>query len=232
MSILHSSRAPWLMLTAFAFCAMTFFSLAVGRDVGLVAALFNPESPVTLKDEVQRLIARWGEKGDVSESGPETAMDQTGQAATAQPEASPVFRSPVQPPAPSAPLPAPPAPSPPPAQPDGPGRLLSHSFSPAESGLEAVFRADRPLPQPKLFFIGEPARWVVDIPGNWRNMARFNNTLADGFIRQVVLGEHAGYLRIVFHYRNGDQPHPAQAPTIARQDNSLTVTIAGPGEDG
>ncbi len=228
MSILHSSRAPWLMLIAFAFCAMSFFSVAVGRDVGLVVALFNPESPVTLKDEVQRLLARWGEKDDVAESGHNATIDQTGQIATSRPVASPVFRSPVQPPPTTTPLPDPPALSPPPAQPDGPGRLLSHSFSPVESGFQAVFRADRPMPQPKYFFIGDPARWVVDIPGEWRNTARFNNAITNGFIRQVVLGEHDGYLRIVFHFRNSDISQPASPPSFSRQDSSLTVAVTSP----
>ncbi|PTN35971.1 AMIN domain-containing protein [Desulfonatronum sp. SC1] len=232
MSVLHSSRAPWLMLIAFAFCAMTFFSLAVGRDVGLVVALFNPESQVTLKDEVQRLITRWGDKSDISESEHNATIDLTGQATTVRPDASPVFRSPVQPPPTTATLPDLPVPSPPPAQPNGPGRLLSHSFSPVEKGFQAVFRADRPVPKPKYFFIGEPARWVVDIPGEWRNTARFNNAISNGFIRQVVLGEHDGYLRIVFHYRNGDLPHPAHSPDLVLHNKDLTVTIVRPDADG
>jgi hypothetical protein len=231
MSILHSPRAPWLMLIAFAFCAMTFFSVAVGRDVGLVTALFNPESPVTLQDEVQRLITRWREKKHVSESEHDATIGQPGQETAARPDASPVFRSPVQPPPATTPLPNPTALSPLPAQSDGPGRLLSHSFSPVESGFQAVFRADRPVPQPKYFFIGNPARWVVDIPGEWRNTARFNNAIDNGFIRQVVLGEHGDYLRIVFHYRSRDLPRPAHSPDLARRDNDLSVTIAKPSEN-
>lgn len=228
MSILHSSRAPWLMLIAFTFCAMTFFSLAVGRDVGLVAALFNPESPVTLKDEVQRLVTRWWEDDRTAPPAPE----QVEQARADMPPASPTFRSQVQHPPPAVSPPEPPAPSPEPARADEPGRLLSHSFSQVESGFQGGFRADRPVPQPRHFFLGDPARWVVDIPGNWRNMARFNNTIDTGFIRQVVLGEHDGYLRIVFHFRNRDMSRPASPPAFSHLGDSLTVTIARPDDDG
>ena len=230
MSILHSSRAPWLMLIAFALCAMAFFSLAVGRDVRLVSALFDPKSEVTLKEEVQRLMTSWT-RGDHTQQAHDPALDQVEEAPTESPLSSPTFRSQVQHSPAIVSPPTPPAPSPPPVRAEEPGRLLSHSFSQVESGFQAEFRADRPVPQPRYFFLGEPARWVVDIPGNWRNTARFNNTISNGFIRQVVLGEHDGYLRIVFHFRNTDLSQPAP-PTFSRQDSSLTVAINSPDDNG
>ncbi|WP_045219012.1 AMIN domain-containing protein [Desulfonatronum thioautotrophicum] len=234
MSALHSPRAPWLMLLAFILCAMTFFSLAVGRDVGLVAALFDPQSEVTLKEEIQRLVSRWGGQEGVVEQDVGALLPNDGPTTASGAEAVPVFRAPIQqPPAPepspgSPDAPGPPSPSP---QPDGPGNVLNHSFSQVEGGFEAIFQADRPIPRPNVFFIGAPARWVVDIPGDWRNMARFNNNIADGFIRQVVLGEHDDYLRIVFHYRNRELLRPAQPPALSRQDNSLAVTLTPPNDN-
>ena len=219
MSALHSPRAPWLMLLAFILCAMTFFSLAVGRDVGLVAALFDPQSEVTLKEEIQRLVSSWGGQEGVVEQDVGALLRNDGPTTASGAEAVPVFRAPIQPP---------PAPEPSPGSPDAPGNVLNHSFSQVEGGFEAIFQADRPIPRPNVFFIGAPARWVVDIPGDWRNMARCNNTIADGFIRQVVLGEHDDYLRIVFHYRNRELHRPAQPPAFSRQDNSLAVTLTPP----
>lgn len=219
------------MLLVFILCAMTFFSLAVGRDVGLVSALFDPQSEVTLKEEVQRLVSLWRGQENMDEQDLATLSQLAGPAITDSPEAAPVFRAPIeQPPTPGpspdiSDTPAPHSPSP---QPDAPGNVMAHSFNQVESGFEAIFQADRPIPAPNVFFIGAPARWVVDIPGDWRNMARFNNTIADGFIRQVALGEHDDYLRIVFHYRNRELLRPAQPPAFSRRDNSLTVTLTTP----
>ena len=229
MSVLHSPRAPWLMLVVFVLCAMTFFSLAVGRDVGLVTALFNPESPVTFREEVQRLYTRWREGAHTEHASAPTA-EHLGQGKAQTPVASPSFRSTVRHPPPASSS-EPPDSSAPQDHEGEAGRLLSHSFSQIESGFQAGFRANRRVPRPKHFFLGQPARWVVDIPGKWRNMARFNNTIASGFIHQVILGEHEDYLRIVFHFRNKDLSRPEHTLDIARQDNDLTVTISMPDGD-
>ncbi len=223
MSILHSSRAPWILLILFCIAAGTFFVLAAGRDVGLLPEVVSDKKRPTVLGELRRAIT-WGEhavvdaeKAMVHKAG--EAMEHAGQKLEGWAGAT---RD--EDPAPASPAPAA-APTPPRTAKDTPGRLLSHDFALAEEGFMAAFTTNLPAPQPRVFFIADPARWVVDVPGTWKNTARFNNTMSDGFISRVVLGEHDTYLRIVFHFRDITRLQPDRPPTITLEDQGLVVLI-------
>jgi hypothetical protein len=229
MSILHSSRAPWILLILFCIVAGTFFVLAAGRDVGLLPEAVSDRERPTVWGELRRAIT-WGEhavvdteKAMVHKAG--ETLEHAGQklegwaGASMHEDAAPTT---APPPRPAKDLPAPKTP-----RHDSPGKLLSHDFAFDEDGFMAAFTTNRPVPQPRVFFIADPARWVVDVPGTWKNSARFNNSIAEGFISRVVLGEHDNYLRLVFHFRDITRSQPDQPPLITREDQGLVVLIAG-----
>ena len=231
MSVLHSSRAPWLMLTAFAFCAMAFFSLAVGRDVGLVSALFDPKSEVTLKEEIPRLLARGEQRIVALEQeilhGVGSTLEHAGRRLSGEQAVAPQPTPAIAPP--TAPTPPPSAAVPTSAD---PGTLLFHQINQDENLFQGDFAMDRTAPTPKVFFMSSPAVWVVDLPGSWTNHAPHATNFDQGFIRRVTIGEHPDYLRLVFHFRNRDLPPPAHRPVVTRLPNSLTVAITRPDDDG
>lgn len=223
MSILHSSRAPWIMLILFCFAAGTFFILAAGLDVGLLPeALSDKERPRVFRG-LRRAIT-WGEHAAVDakkamvHNGGET-LEFAGQKLEGW---SGKVREEGH--VPASPSPAE-IPTPPKAPKDALGRLISHDFALTEEGFMAAFTTDRPAPQPRIFFIADPARWVVDVPGTWKNTARFNNSMPEGVIARVVLGEHDNYLRIVFHFRDITRIQSDQRPTITIEDQGLVVLI-------
>lgn len=223
MSILHSPRAPWIMVILYCLAASAFFLLAAGRDAGLLPAAVSERERISVLGELRRAIT-WGEeamidaeKAVVHRTG--EALEHAGQKlegwagmdkaenATVMPAPVTVTASPTTP------------------VKDAPGRFVSHDFALEEEGLRAAFITNRPPPQPRVFFIADPARWVVDVPGAWKNSARFNNTIAEGAVSKVVLGEHDKYLRIVFHFRDVTRLQPDRPPTITLEDRGLIVLV-------
>lgn len=226
MSVLHSPRAPWLMLALFCIAALSFFMAAAGHDLGLLPEAASTREKGAVVNEIRRAITRSEQKmvdleKDMAHKTGET-LEHAGQKLM---EWAGMHKAETAPAPPPAPQPAPVRPVPEKPATDIPGRVLSHAFSLTGQGFEAVFATDRQIPQPRIFFIADPARWVVDVPGIWTNTARYNNTVADGFIARVVLGEHEDYLRIVFHFRDTTRMQPEHPPQIARQENGFAVLV-------
>jgi hypothetical protein len=234
MSILHSSRAPWCMLALFCIGIFTFFVLAAGKDIGLLPHAFLSTGNATLKGEVRGVIQRDegyvvdGEHRVLRKIG--QVLERAGQRLEGRGRSEGPARNATTTDASAPATPVVPRQSPPPQEADTPGKFLAHEFTLDDSGFQASFQTNRAVPRPKVFFIAAPARWVVDVPGTWRNMARFNNSMDKGFIRRVVLGEHDGYLRIVFHFRDTDQSHPAQPPLITPGNHGLDIVVPLPGQ--
>ncbi len=212
MSVLHSSRAPWFILLLFIAAAAIFFLLAAGRDLGLVQEAVGPDQKTTV---IRQAIIRGEQKVLQIErnalKGIGEALEHAGRkledAAVKVPEKeASATKAAEKPPA------------------DDPGKVMSHSFSLTDKGFRAVFRTDRAVPDPKVFFIPSPARWVVDIPGLWRNTARFNNRIDEGFISRVVLGEHEDYLRVVFHFRDTGLNRP-KPPGVINEKSGFIILL-------
>jgi hypothetical protein len=220
MSALNSSRAPWFMLVLFCMAVAGFFLLAAGRDLGLVPEALSPDkkdhslSPVS---KIRQAIVSEEKKVVQAEKealhGLGEMLERAGRRieglAGDRPEGEDAF--------PDKEIPGP----------EVPGKLLSHRFSTLEEGLEAEFSTDRPVPDPKVFFMGSPALWALDIPGTWSNASRSVNTIDQGAIGRVVIGEHEDYLRVVFRYRDAGQPRPEKKLEFKRTEGGFTVFVPG-----
>lgn len=229
MSILHSPRAPWLMLVLFCIAALVFFMLAAGQDLGLLPEAASTREKGSVVGEIRRAITRGEER--IVEKEKEIAhktgeiLEHAGKKLSDWAGVHPAETDPLPTPAPAPSTMVRPMPEMP--SPDTPGSFISHDFSRTDQGFRAAFVTNRPIPDPKVFFIADPARWVVDVPGQWRNAARFNNPIAEGAISRVVLGEHESYLRVVFHFRDTTRPRPDHSPRISKQDKGFIVLVPG-----
>ncbi len=216
MSALHSKRAAWCMLLLFLAGSAVFFLLAAGRDLGFVPEALSPDRKPPGIREIRQAIIR-GEKR-VVEIEKETlrtvgeALEHAGRRLEGRAEDGRQV----------------PAPAPETVEmpgPEIPGKLVSHDFNLTDAGFNAVFRTDRPVPEPEVFFLSSPALWVVDIPGIWTNAAPRVNVIDNGPIGRVVIGIHEDFLRLVFHFRDRHLDRPARQPEVVTGSDGLTVVI-------
>jgi hypothetical protein len=115
-----------------------------------------------------------------------------------------------------------PAPQPKPVA--GTTALLSHRFSETQEGFQAVFGTDRTPGTQRVFFMRNPARWVVDVEGVWRNASPKITVPPGLFINRVVIGVHETYLRVVFHYADAAAA-PLSAPRLTKETSEFSVVI-------
>ncbi len=216
MSILHSPRTPWLMLAIFCVAALLLFVAAAGRDLGLIGDMKRSSRATVVKREIrmpividQPALARPGTTGSYSSDNatfPKTPEEKPNAVADHPSD------KPVQPETQG-------------AAPETAGTLLSHSFQPNAKRFEAAFRTDQPVEGTRVFFKSSPALWVVDLLGNWKNAARRVNTIDQGAIDRVVIGEHERYLRVIFRYRDRETPKPDEPPLITEKADGFAVLI-------
>ncbi|WP_054029620.1 AMIN domain-containing protein [Desulfatitalea tepidiphila] len=223
MSALHSPRAPWFMLAAFCAAALLLFLAAAGPDLGLILDTCPDPEPAPVKREVRMPIVIETPKSPAPKVSPDTGTAHKTPAPAPRGHASDRSSEKTAMPAPPV-SPARPEPAPTKA-----GTLLSHSLEWRGDRFEAHFRTDRFVTGAKIFFRPSPSIWVVDLPGRWRNAAPRINTIDEGGIARVVIGEHPDFLRVVFHYRESNLPRPAAAPRVTEKDNGFAVVIGGGG---
>lgn len=220
MSRLHTRLIPWVMLAGFLAAAVALFALAAGpeavqlRGVLSLASLWE-ERPTPR--EVRRVVVRvrqaeqdaehWllDAAGKRLEAGGK-ALEARGR--TLEALADPEHDS-VQ------------------GQGEGPLRLLSHRFTETATEFKGVFATDLPPGEGRTYFLRGPARFVVDMHGQWRNSSPRLNTLRGHFINRVVIDSHDSFLRLVFHcsdtaLEGKDQLRLERGPT------GFTVTILRP----
>jgi len=219
MSMLHSRRAPWAMVVAFLAAALSFFVLAAGTEVGLLPGAFSLANLMPGRSlsggHVRGAVTRLEQAAERLEH---EVAGKTGRAliGVGKRLEGDFGQGGVQAPAVEAQSPA-----------TGPASLLSHRFTESAEEFRAVFTTDRPVEEDSVFFMRGPARWVVDLKGDWRNAARRVNELPDSFIGRVIIGTHGSFLRIVFHYAD-ESAEPKGAPRLAKDGNGFTVTIPRP----
>jgi len=198
MSRLHSRCIPWVMLGAFVAASVLLFSLAAGpealqlRGVLTLASLWA-ERPA--QGEVRRVVGRmklaeqeaehWllDAAGKRLEAGG-AALEARGRklesleggqgAEGSGDEHVPEYSL-------------------------GPLRLLSHRFDESATQFTGAFATDLPPGEGRTYFLHGPARWVVEMRGQWRNASPRLSTLRGHFISRVVIDTHESSLRIVFH---------------------------------
>lgn len=215
MSFLRFSPVTWFIFMLFLASAAAFFLLTEDRYTDFIRPALERDQKTPVPVQVRQAIVRESRevlRVESTASKPSVeALEHDGRkledAAVKRSEIEPPVSTPVEQPAP-----------------DAAGNLLSYSFTVTGKGFRAVFRTDSAVPDPKVFFLADPARWVVDIPGKWRNTARFNNRIEDGFISRVVLGEHEEYLRVVFHFRETGLTR-TEPPDIINEKGGFVVFL-------
>lgn len=224
MSRLHSRFIPWIMLAGFLAAAVLLFSLAAGpealrlRGVLSLASLWA-ERPGPM--EVRRVVTRvrlaeqeaehWlldaaGKRLEAQGKALEARGKKFESMAEGEQEPGQGFDQ---------------------AQNESPLRLLSHRFSESSTEFKGVFATDLAPGEGRTYFLRGPARWVVDMHGQWRNASPRLNTLRGHFISRVVIDSHDSFLRIVFHSAD-----PAlegkDLLRLERGPTGFTVTILRP----
>lgn len=227
MTPLTSPKTLWYMVTVFFAAALTLFFLTAGQDLPLL--------PQALK---QMSAQKW--TGDIRETlhHTETLLIQEEKTiryriAENLEKAGENLADPDPAPAPA---PAPPVKQPTvsrkkiPLLPDhgGVSTLLRHEFRRDATGLHLLFTADQPFPAPGIFFMENPARWVLDLPGNWRSETLLSTGLEDPDIQRMVLGIHENFLRIVLHLRTETQSLPKKEPRILLSERRMELVVEDP----
>lgn len=206
MSIINSPGTPWVMLAGFCAAVLTLFFLAAGKDLGLLSSDAVPEEKAAVTKMLKYPIIRGEqkvvqfEKDIMREVG--KALEHTGLRFEEWAEGPPLKE-----------------------EDPASGLLLSRSFRLTDQGFEGKFSTSRPVSDPRVVFMSNPAIWVVDIPGIWQNNLPMSENFEQGFIRRVIIGEHEDYLRIVFHYRERDQQFPGKRPSVLSKDQGFIVSI-------
>ncbi|MGE4263160.1 MAG: hypothetical protein AB7E46_01645 [Desulfovibrio sp.] len=220
MSRLHTRLIPWVMLAGFLAAAVALFALAAGpeavqlRGVLSLASLWE-ERPAPR--EVRRVVARVRQAEQEAEhwllDAAGKRLEAGGKALEARGKSLEALADPEQDSGPE--------------QGEGPLRLLSHRFTETATEFKAVFATDLPPGEGRTYFLRGPARFVVDMRGQWRNSSPRLNTLRGHFINRVVIDSHDSFLRLVFHcsdpaLEGKDQLRLERGPT------GFTVTILRP----
>lgn len=220
MSRLHSRFIPWLMLAGFVAAAVTLFSLAAGpeavqlRGVLSLASLWE-ERPGPR--EVRRVVARVRLAEQEAEhwllDAAGKRLEAEGKAFEARGKALETLADPEQ--------------ESEQAQSENPLRLLSHRFSETATEFKGVFATDLPPGEGRTYFLRGPARFVVDMHGQWRNASPRLSTLRGHFISRVVIDSHDSFLRLVFHCSDPALEGKEQL-RLERGPTGFTVTILRP----
>ncbi|MBI5520497.1 MAG: hypothetical protein HY916_10630 [Desulfovibrio sp.] len=225
MSRLHSRLVPWILLGCFLAGAFSLFFLAAGsealqlRGVMTLSALWA-ERPAP--GEVRRMVTRLRERGAEAEqrfleSAAETLSrggqrleeraERVGGGKAGQPEAAPAGDTST----------------------DAPIRLKSHRFRDTDTQFKGMFFTDRAPVDGKTYFLRNPSRWVVELPGRWRNSSHRLNELPGTFINRVVVEADQGALRVTFHYADpAAEGH--ERVRLELEAEGFSVTIPKPKE--
>lgn len=213
MSRLHSRFIPWVLLAGFMVAALTFFSLAAGREALQLPGVFSlvamwTERPVA--GEVRRAVSRARE---AEESAKHWLLGAAGQALESEGKKLESLAEPKQ------------EQSQPPVE--EPLRLLAHRFTETPAEFKGHFTTDGPPGHARTYFLRGPARWVVDMPGHWRNASPRVNDVRGHFISRVVIDTHESFLRIVFHCTDQAAEGTDQV-RLERGPTGFTVMILRP----
>jgi len=224
MSRLHSRFIPWIMLAAFLAAAVLLFSLAAGPEALQLRGVLSLSSLWEERPgprEVRRVVARVKQAELEAEhwllDAAGKRLEAGGQRLEARGKKLESMAGASQEPEQESEQ----------ALGESPHRLLSHRFSETATEFKGVFATDLPPGEGRTYFLRGPARFVVDMHGQWRNASPRLNTLRGHFINRVVIDSHDSFLRLVFHcsdpaLEGKDQVRLERGPT------GFTVTILRP----
>jgi|GEM_PF-3186855 len=90
------------------------------------------------------------------------------------------------------------------------------------NGLRLLVVSDGPITRHNQFFMGDPPRLVVDIPGRWRRPRFHARQLESALVERVRVGYHPGKLRLVLDLREGSS---APAATIRETPEGMAIEV-------
>ena len=99
--------------------------------------------------------------------------------------------------------------------------LKDVDFQFLEEAFRVIIAADGPIAGYQLFFLNNPLRMVIDLPGDWKNSGKSVLTVNDDMIRRIRVGEHPGDLRVVMDLF-GKEP---LSPTVEELPKGLSFTM-------
>lgn len=210
MRLLFPRKTPWLIVTAFLVLAAGFFVLAAGPQLQQLPRVFSirhlfpglllqAEIPLTGSHIRQEITANVHDLENITGR----LLQQTGQ--ELQELATEVT-------------------PPPPATVREASPETPHGFRTTPEGFQAVFPSARPARTRQVFFLRDPARWVVDVDPRWEPRTPRETSIPNAFIERVVIGRHPEFTRIVFHYAN-PKATPHGRPKVTVEADTLVITI-------
>ncbi len=108
-----------------------------------------------------------------------------------------------------------------------PGRGQVISISPSDKPEEFVLtiKTNAPVRNAKSFYLADPPRFVVDIPGQWEYKGR--NTLSgkSSIVNKIRIGKHKDKLRIVIDLTPGSVNRLRGRPEVKTASNGAFVVI-------
>jgi len=83
-----------------------------------------------------------------------------------------------------------------------------------KSKYRIVLLADRPIKKYEAFFLDSPARLIIDLPGEWKNVGYSKLMINDAKVKRIRVGEHRDKLRIVLDLKSQKpiSPHITESP--------------------
>ena len=209
MRLLFPRQTPWLLFAAFLALAAGFLVLAAGPELAQLPRAFSlrhlfpgaglnihiPSGVSHIRHELSADVHRLeNATGHLLQHTGEELQRRAGEVA---PSATAATETPSQ---------------------------ASQGVRITSEGLQAVFPGNRPARIRQVFFLRDPARWVVDVDPGWEPQTPRETSIPNAFIERVVLGRHPEFTRIVFHYANPKAP-PHGKPKVTTQANTLIITI-------
>ena len=84
-----------------------------------------------------------------------------------------------------------------------------------------VLLADSPINKYEAFFLDTPARLIIDLPGEWKNVGYSKLMMNDAKVKRIRVGEHRDKLRIVLDLKS----QKPISPIITESPRGLILTI-------
>lgn len=109
------------------------------------------------------------------------------------------------------------------AQPET-GSITAFSASATDEGFVLRLHGVPTDFTPEWFRLSSPARFVVDLPGNWKLKGKNVFRSQSGPIRHVVAGVHPDKLRFVVHFSEGASV-PQGRPVFVHDEGILSVRV-------
>lgn len=94
-------------------------------------------------------------------------------------------------------------------------------FQETGDGFSVAIQTDGDIPEYIPSCLLYPSRFVVDLPGNWKNSGKSLYEVSNSVVEKIIVGEHADYLRIVMHLFGAKR----LSPIIEESQTGMVVKV-------